>query len=175
MTPHPDSPTDSGEVPNCSFVLDSGRPCRAPARHDSPFCRHHAPDVRARRRRPAEKPGVPSPNPQPSAKDGFDPWILRAYWRTHHRLIPAFDNGELDDTFDMILEALADRQIGPRSAGSLLLAIIDRRRQLAQQAQDAALRALCEQAGRSRTDRLEDLANYLVSASNAGNTPQTRV
>ena len=180
MTPEPDSTAPQDESPDCSFILDNGRPCRAPARHDSPFCRHHAPEVRARRRQAAQNHGAVPADPNPSEKPGFDPWLLRAYWRMHHRLIPAFDDGELDDTFDMILEALADRLIAPRSAGSLLLAILDRRRQLAEEAQESAFRALCEQARRKRTANaatspFEGLANYPVSAAHAGKTPPTRV
>lgn len=180
MTTEPDSTTPQDESPDCSFFLDNGQQCRAPARHDSPFCRHHAPEVRARRRQAAKNRGAVPAKPKPSEKDGFDPWILRAYWRTHHRLIPAFNDGQLDDTFEMILEALADRLIAPRSAGSLLRAILDRRRQLAEEAQYAAFLALCEQAHRNHTRKagtspFEGPANCPVSTADAGKTAPTRV
>jgi hypothetical protein len=163
-------------APNCSFTLDDGKPCRTPARHGSPFCRHHEPEVRARRRS-----AVSSPSPGNSApttpdisadSDESNPWSLRAYWRVHHRLIPGYNAHSLDDCFDMILDALAEREIGPRSAGRLLLAIFDRRRALAAEMQEASLSALRRQVPNRQpaAPLFEALRNYPVSNSRVPKT-----
>lgn len=140
MTPIP--------VPNCSFVLDNGQPCRAPARRGDRFCRHHDPAALARRHHAESGAAGPEPGGDSIAEgDGaLNPWALRGYWRMHHRLIPRYNPEQLDDAFNMILGALADRQIAPTSAGRLLRVILDRRRALASEAQEAYLRALLQQS-----------------------------
>lgn len=144
---HPNPAPPAG--PNCFFVLDNGQPCRAPARHESPFCRHHSPEALARRQVAASStPTGTAPAAVTSEPREISPWRIRAYWRMHHRLIPAYGPEELDDTFDMILDALVNRRIAARSAGRLLLAILDRRRALALEAQEAMFSALAGQARR---------------------------
>lgn len=185
MTPNP----IPHRAPNCSFVLDNGQPCRAPARRADRFCRHHSPEALARRRRISET-GTADPVPangSARSEPEISPWALRGYWRMHHRLIPAYNSGELDDTFDMILVALADRQIAPRSAGRLILAILDRRRALAREAQEDVFRALCDRAIRQQarsatahpvstsTTPLEDLNKYFVSVAHPGKSAQIRI
>ena len=178
---------DASDSPNCLFTLDTGEPCRAPARRGDLFCRHHSPEARARRRQIAESAAETAESSSPqtapgraaqrsSDPDAIDPWALRAHWRIHHRLIPTFDPEQIDDAFNTILGALADREIGPRSAGRLFLAILDRRRELLRQAQQAAIHAMMdlarqvrarEQAHRPAFNGLkpnfEDLANYSAS------------
>lgn len=142
------NPNDAPAL-TCAHFLDNGQPCQAPARRGDSFCRHHDPDV-LQRRHPAASAKRGRRAAQPSAESGeLSPWTLRAYWRIHHRLIPACGPEDLDTVFAMILEALGERQIAPRSAGRLILAILDRRRQLADETQIARIRALGEQSRRS--------------------------
>ena len=147
MDPH------EAPAPNCTWILDNGHPCQAPARRGQPFCRHHDPEA-LRLRRQAAASAHPSALPAPASPisvetDEPNPWMLRAYWRIHHRLIPTYGPEDLDAAFGMILEALADRQIAPRSAGKLILAILDRRCRLAEEARNTAMRVLAEQARRT--------------------------
>jgi hypothetical protein len=167
-------------APNCSFVLDNGQPCRCPARRGDRFCRHHAPEALALRREVAET-GSPAPVSASAAPDLNNPWLLRAEWRTFHRLIPMCDSVELEDTFDMILSALGSREIAPRSAGRLLLAILDRRAALAHEAEEARFRALLEQSARARhaparpmpaSNPFEGLNKYPVSVARSSKTPE---
>lgn len=171
-------------APNCSFVLDNGQPCRAPARHESPFCRHHSAEARARRRHASSTSTGTAPAAVSAEPSEISPWRIRAYWRMHHRLIPTFGPEELDGTFDMILGALDNRQIAARSAGRLLLAIFDRRRELALEAQEATLRALRERALRQQSwqsgprvgaPSLEGRNNYPVSVAGHAKTQQVRL
>ncbi|MGA8529403.1 MAG: hypothetical protein WB622_06795 [Acidobacteriaceae bacterium] len=136
----------------CAFFLDNNQPCRAPALHNDRYCRHHTPD--ALRHRRLQRSGEleeacldgNSPDGQfPSRNESsYPPNILRAYWRTHHRIILTADATDCDEIFEMVLGALGNHDISPRSAGRLLQAILDRRRLLADQAQEAAFRALEE-------------------------------
>lgn len=166
-------------IPTCAFTLDNRQPCGAPARHDSPFCRHHAPEVRARRHQDSS----PASAAPPTVSDdplADNPWILRGYWRMHHRLIPAFTEEEANECFAMVLEALADRQISPRSAGRLLLAILDRLSELASLAQEANLRDLRVQEYRqgvsnAKQGPFEALAKYPVSAATASRSSEARI
>lgn len=188
---------DQYPIPNCSLILDNGQPCRAPARRGDLFCRHHTPEARARLRQAesgdaASEPGRAS---APSADGEISPWVLRGYWRMHHRLIPNYDAETLHACFDMILGALADRQIAPTSAGRLLRAILDRRRVLAAEAQQAHFNALLQQSRRgapplparavpvdtvgvtlsNSTTPLESLTKYPVSSNRAGKQAEIRI
>jgi hypothetical protein len=140
----------------CAFLLDNNRPCRAPALHNDRYCRHHTPDALARRRA-AHLDSDDAPNPDltpsvaaPDENTPIPPAYLRAYWRTHHRVIAHADAETSTEIFDMILLALAERAISPRSAGRLLLAVLDRRKVLADEAQEAAFRALEENVRQHR-------------------------
>lgn len=166
---------------NCSYALDNGQRCHAPALRGDLFCRHHTPEACARRRRIAEsasetdtstaqsRPDEPSADPNATS-----PWDLRAYWRMHHRLIPTFQPEQLDDAFNMILSALSSRHIGPRSAGRLFLAILDRRRELLRQAQEAAIRDLLHLSREVRAGAgasLPDLKQLTALCQDLGNYP----
>ncbi|HEX4005915.1 MAG TPA: hypothetical protein VHX60_07050 [Acidobacteriaceae bacterium] len=60
-----------------------------------------------------------------------------------HRVIArSSDPDDLDDTLATILNALAQHKISPTSAGRLLQAILDRKRELQLAAQQAAFRAV---------------------------------
>lgn len=153
-------------TPDCAFVLDNGQPCRCPARHGDRFCRHHSPEACARRRARAAHPDSDPAEPTDSASaasEEIDPWILRAYWRLHNRYIAAATDPEyLDQTFEMIVGALGNRQISHRCAGRLIAAILDRKNALLLEAQAVALRAIGAQ--RLRTAHpFEASGNYPVS------------
>ena len=59
----------------CSFILDNGRRCAAPARHDSSYCRHHDPSHSRRRRTPARVAPARNPDAAPTRAE------ISAYWR----------------------------------------------------------------------------------------------
>jgi hypothetical protein len=132
----------------CQFVLAPHQPCHAPALHNGRFCRHHTPEARARRQaRLDDLYSDTPPAPQPRRTDEeVDAAHLRAYWRMHHRTIAtSTDDEQCQQIYDMILMALGERAISPRSAGKLLLAVMDRRKVLAEMAKEAAFRAMTEQ------------------------------
>ena len=113
-------------TPDCAYLLDNGRRCRCAASHDSLFCRHHSPEALARRNHiRAGQPASSSPS-QPSR------WDLRAYWRLVHAEMPHCRYEALQDNFEGVLDALAQRLISPRCAGLILQAILDRLRNLAE-------------------------------------------
>ena len=172
--------------PICRLVLDNGLPCQGPALHNQPYCRHHTPEALARHqgRRPARPDTSPASDSaaEPEAEAQWTPAQLRAYWRMHHRIIAAAaTEDDCQEIFEMILEALGQHDISPRSAGSLLQAIMDRRKALAAQAQEAAFRVLEERVnlhrrqvaqGLAPDDRaaLEALANAFPSATAPAST-----
>lgn len=140
-------------VSNCAFLLANGRPCGCPALHDENYCRHHTPAALARRRarlHHEDDPTTPLDSTpdldQPAAP--IPPAYLRAYWRTHHRVIAHANAETCTEIYDMILYALSERGISPRSGGRLLQAVFDRRRVLVAEAEQAAFRALEEKARR---------------------------
>ncbi|MGA7351721.1 MAG: hypothetical protein WA891_04365 [Acidobacteriaceae bacterium] len=124
----------------CSFILDNGRRCAAPARHDSSYCRHHDPSHSRRRRTPARVAPARNPDAAPTRAE------ISAYWRaTFQRGIFAAASEEaLQDHIGCLLQALGDRAICHRSAGRLFAAIEDRRRQLQNEAQQTQLRKMQE-------------------------------
>ena len=94
-------------TPDCAYLLDNGRRCRCAASHDSLFCRHHSPEALARRNHiRAGQPASSSPS-QPSR------WDLRAYWRLVHAEMPHCRYEALQDNFEGVLDALAQRAISP--------------------------------------------------------------
>lgn len=140
-------------VSNCAFLLANGRPCRCPALHDENYCRHHTPAALARRRARLlrEDDSTTPPDSTPDLDQlaaPIPPAYLRAYWRTHHRIIAHADAETCTEIYDMILYALSERGISPRSGGRLLQAVFDRRRVLVAEAEQAAFRALEEKARR---------------------------
>jgi hypothetical protein len=133
-------------VNTCHYLLDNGLPCRAPALHNGQTCRHHTPEALARRQ--LRLTSVSSTGSQDDIEEGGEPIPpahLRAYWRIHHSVIAeSTDDDQCQQIFDMILMALGDHAISPRSAGKLLQAVMDRRKIMAQEAQEAAFRLLEE-------------------------------
>jgi hypothetical protein len=170
----------------CQHLLDNRLPCRAPALHNGMRCRHHTPEALARRqaRLDDNDPDTPpNTDPERSAEE-IDAAHLRAYWRTHHRVIAeSLDDDQCQQIYDMILMALGERAISPRSAGKLLLAVIDRRKALTREAQEAAFRQLEEQVEIHRRQTiagerpdaqpiLEALKNTVFSASTLSSAAQ---
>jgi len=114
----------------CSYSLKSGRPCGAPALRDSNRCRHHSPKLPKLSQ---------NGNASSGSGLGYDPdtgegyvltkATLAAYWRsTVPRDIRGCETEEhLRDPIEMLLDALAEKQICHRSAGRLF-AMIARRR-----------------------------------------------
>lgn len=139
---------------SCAFVLDNNQPCRGPALHNDRYCRHHTPDALNRRRlRSTQLNGLdelPADLPDRSENGVWTPNVLRAYWRMHHRVILSADSTDCDEIFEMVLGALGNHDISHRSAGSLLRAVLDRRKVLAAQAQQAAFRDLEEKVRQHR-------------------------
>jgi hypothetical protein len=131
-------------TPNCNYVLDNNTACRCPALRGNHLCRHHTPEALARRNAAAS--GKPAPAAANQSPEN-NPWATRAYWRKLHRWIASVDELEdLDDSMDMILNALGDRQISARSGGSLLAALVLRKAELQLDAKDEHLRTLLDQA-----------------------------
>ncbi len=159
-------------TPDCAFALDNGQPCRCPALRGDEFCRHHTPEARARRRHAPHQPATPSgetpgPDAAPTRAE------LSAYWRRHHQFIPRCDAEALENVVEMILNALASRDISHRSAGRLMALIAGRRDQLQRAAEKAAMDALHEQL-RAFAQTLAvpgPLDNYPVSAPPTQNAP----
>jgi hypothetical protein len=131
-----------GPLNACHFVLATHQPCRAPALHNNPYCRHHTPAALARRQaRFDDLYSDTPPASQPPQRTGeeIEASHLRAYWRKHHRIIAeSYDDEQCKEIYDMILMALGERAISPCSAGKLLLAVMERRKVLAHLAQQAA-------------------------------------
>lgn len=128
---------------SCSLVLANGLPCRAPALHDNPYCRHHTPEALARRQ---ARPDAPPRTPREEIDGANDPNYVRAYWRMQHRIVAeSTDDEQCQEISEMILMALGERAISPCSAGKILLAVMDRRKVLAHLAQEAAWRRAEEQ------------------------------
>jgi hypothetical protein len=139
----------------CSFALDSGRRCDAPALRNSDYCRHHDPSHPRRRSNTAAVAPARDPDAEPTRA------ATAAYWRsTFYRSILAQDLEGLQDHVEGLLEALGDRTICHRSAGRLFAAIEDRRRQLMREVEQAAMRKVQENLASltchdSRHDRLD--------------------
>ncbi len=109
----------------CSFFLESGRPCGAPALHDSNWCRHHTPTGL----RQHSQNGNPAPQ---SAESGYVLTKARraGYWRTFDQGIDTADAETLNDNMECLFDALANNAICHRSAGRLFAAIARRRLEL---------------------------------------------
>jgi hypothetical protein len=124
----------------CSFVLDNGRRCAAPALHDSSYCRHHDPSHPRRRRRAVAAPPACDSRAAPTRAE------ISAYWRTTFQrgIFAAASEAALQDHIGCLLQALGDRAICHRSAGRLFAAIEDRRRQLENEAQQSQWRKMQE-------------------------------
>ncbi len=107
----------------CHFLLDNGTRCRCFANRHSDYCRHH----QANRPQPGNRsPDPPNAEPRPMTRQE-----MSTGWRGYHAWIRETDDPqELQEAIDLILTALGDRNISPRSAGRLLLDVEDRRRSL---------------------------------------------
>lgn len=108
----------------CSFFLDTGRPCGAPALHDSNWCRHHAP-------KPAEDTEAAAEAPEFDSESdiGISKADLAAYWRStfHHSILACENEEAIEGHVDYLLNALVDKAICHRSAGRLFAALAHRR------------------------------------------------
>lgn len=106
----------------CHYLLDNGQRCRCYANRHSEYCRHHQRD----RRPPDHHPpaNLPSAEPRPMTRQE-----MSIGWRGYHAWIrQTQDADDLQEIIDLLLTALGDRNISPRSAGRLLQAVEDRRR-----------------------------------------------
>ncbi|MGA7522723.1 MAG: hypothetical protein WBW84_09575 [Acidobacteriaceae bacterium] len=109
----------------CHYLLDNGQRCRCFANRHSDYCRHHQPH-HLQRRQPTHSLNRLEAEPRPMTRHE-----MSIGWRGYHAWIrEANDPEELQEVVDMILTALGNRNISPRSAGLLLQDIEDRRRQL---------------------------------------------
>jgi hypothetical protein len=146
----------------CSFVIDNGRRCAAPARRDSSYCRHHDPSHPRRRRTPARVAPARNPDAAPTRAE------ISAYWRTTFQrgIFAAASEEALQDHIGCLLQALGDRAICHRSAGRLFAAIEDRRRQLQCKAEQAELRRMQENLVNSTRREGLNPENYPFEALN---------
>ena len=140
-------------IKTCCFLLRSGRPCQAPARHRSDFCRHHDPSQPHPARSAASR---AEKEPALAANAGPSRAQVSAYWRTYPATIVDFDEQGLQESVEYILEALAHRNICHRSAGRILAAIADRRLALAKQKQHATLCHFFESVGQRNPEVLKN-------------------
>lgn len=106
----------------CRSVAANGRPCRCYAIRHSIYCRHHQPKL---------PPGLTPPQPGPAAERPMTQAEITAGWRFYHAQVRSESDPEaLDGDVQIILAALANRQISHRSAGRILQTIEDRRMHL---------------------------------------------
>lgn len=107
------------QAPECTFILSTGKKCRAAANRCQPFCRHHAP-----------KPAVPPPPPIPK----HELYSNLARWR---RLglelkLKSMPESQMPIHIWNILQCLIDRgpdipeSISDLTAGRLLRAMLNR-------------------------------------------------
>ncbi|HVT98749.1 MAG TPA: hypothetical protein VHE33_14695 [Acidobacteriaceae bacterium] len=142
-------------VKTCRSLLSSGRPCQAPARHHSEYCRHHDPT----QSHPAPRaPSQPKP-PKPAPADPLR-WIKAAHWRNYPATLVGANEQQLQDAIDNLIEALIYRNICHRSAGRILATIANRRLQLAKQKQNAHLREYFESVARNHPEALGDKEKF---------------
>jgi hypothetical protein len=106
-------------------LLDNGARCRCFANRHSDYCRHHQPD------RLHPQPGNRSADPPHAEPRPMTRHEMSTGWRGYHAWIrETLDPDELQEVIDLVLTALGDRNISPRSAGRLLQDVEDRRRSL---------------------------------------------
>ena len=108
----------------CRSVANNGQPCRCYALRNSIYCRHHQSKFPPGPRPPQQ--GLPETEPRPMTQAE-----ITTGWRFYHAQIRSESDPEaLDGDIQIILAALATRQISHRSAGRILQTIEDRRIQL---------------------------------------------
>jgi hypothetical protein len=102
----------------CSFILSTGKKCRAPATRNQTLCHHHAP-----------KPAVPGPPPIPKSQR----YSHLARWRDLRRNLQWLPLDEIPATIHDILSCLIDRGPGQNTgeisdliAGQYLRALLNR-------------------------------------------------
>lgn len=108
----------------CHFLLDNGQRCRCYPNRNSDYCRHHQ-SIRVRSHPPTQS-DLPQSEPRPMTRAE-----MTIGWRGYHAWIRETEDPEdLQALIDLIMGALGDRNISPRSAGRLLMDIEDHRRRL---------------------------------------------
>jgi len=136
----------------CHYLLDNGQRCRCYPNRNSDYCRHHLPS--RIRSHPRGQQALPETEPRPMTRAE-----MSIGWRGYHAWIrQTEDPSDFPEVIELILGALGDRNISPRSAGRLLQDIEDRRRQL--EPPQTLRQALLEQ--------VEALKNRVNPAKNGG-------